>query len=417
MKIIQLQSQNIKNLRAIEINPEGTAVILTGANEAGKSAVLDSIMLALTGEKMERPIRDGQDRAEVNVDLGKYKVKRVWTHNGERLEVTNPEGARYSSPQSLLDKILGDLSFDPLAFKNLKAKEQRELLLQAVGMDFSAGDLRFKELYEERTLKNRDAKRLEAQLAGIEPPSAELPETEVSISGQMATIGELEGRKAKHDKFLATQHTGRLRICDLEDEISASEKRIEELKATVSACRLEMERIGTALSEMTAVTGEQVAAAKNEIEKIEAINVRIREGKKYRELKGEFESVAGAAQSLTADMEALEREKVDKVKSCKFPVEGLSVSDESVLFEGVPFGQLSDGRKIRISAAIAMALNPSLRIILVREGSLLDAKGLAAIVEMAKEKDYQIWMERCDESGKIGIYIEAGEIKGVNKTE
>lgn len=28
-----------------------------------------------------------------------------------------------------------------------------------------------------------------------------------------------------------------------------------------------------------------------------------------------------------------------------------------------------------------------------------------------KDKDYQIWIEMVDESGKVGIYIEDGELK------
>lgn len=30
---------------------------------------------------------------------------------------------------------------------------------------------------------------------------------------------------------------------------------------------------------------------------------------------------------------------------------------------------------------------------------------------IAKEKDYQIWIEKVDDSGTIGFYIEEGEIK------
>lgn len=33
---------------------------------------------------------------------------------------------------------------------------------------------------------------------------------------------------------------------------------------------------------------------------------------------------------------------------------------------------------------------------------------------MAKGQGYDLWMEKVDNSGKVGIYIEDGEIKAVN---
>ena len=60
-----------------------------------------------------------------------------------------------------------------------------------------------------------------------------------------------------------------------------------------------------------------------------------------------------------------------------------------------------------------MAINPELRVIRVNDGSLLDKKHMAIIEKMAKEKDFQVWLECVDESGTVGIYIEDGEIKNV----
>lgn len=58
-----------------------------------------------------------------------------------------------------------------------------------------------------------------------------------------------------------------------------------------------------------------------------------------------------------------------------------------------------------------MALNPKLRVIFVRDGSLLDKEGVKAILEMAAAKDYQVWMEYTKDEKGMGIYIEDGEIK------
>jgi len=79
MKIIGLVAQNVKNIKAIEIQADGKSVVLSGKNEVGKSSVIDAITMALTGQMVERPIKDGETRAEVVINLGDYIVKRVWT--------------------------------------------------------------------------------------------------------------------------------------------------------------------------------------------------------------------------------------------------------------------------------------------------------------------------------------------------
>ena len=57
-----------------------------------------------------------------------------------------------------------------------------------------------------------------------------------------------------------------------------------------------------------------------------------------------------------------------------------------------------------------MSGNPELRIAEIRDGSLLDDKTLAMIEEMAKEEDFQVWVEKVGDSG-VGVIIEEGEVK------
>ena len=63
---------------------------------------------------------------------------------------------------------------------------------------------------------------------------------------------------------------------------------------------------------------------------------------------------------------------------------------------------------------MAMALNYRLKVILVKEASLLDEENLKVIREMAKGKGYQIWLEKVDKTGKMGFYFVDGEIESIN---
>src|SRR4051812_15757401 len=169
MHIIRFEAQNIQRLSAVTIEPsaDASAVVLAGANEEGKSSVLDSIEMALGGEKVlpPEPIRRGQEKAQIVVDLGDMIVTRRFTAKGSSLTVTNREGLSYPSPQALLNGFYNKLSFDPLAFAHAKADEQAGILRRLAGLDTKDLDDARKKLFEARTIANRDVARATGALA------------------------------------------------------------------------------------------------------------------------------------------------------------------------------------------------------------------------------------------------------------
>lgn len=114
-KIIKLTAENVKRLSVVEISPEGNVVTIGGRNGQGKTSVLDSIEYALGGNPSDTmPVRSGEESAKVVVDLGDIVVKRTFTAaGGTSLTVTNADGVKQASPQAILDKLTGRLTFDP----------------------------------------------------------------------------------------------------------------------------------------------------------------------------------------------------------------------------------------------------------------------------------------------------------------
>ena len=132
LKVISLHAENVKRIKAIDITPDQSdpLVQITGKNANGKTSVLDSIVYALGGERTipSEPIRKGEKSAEIVLDLGELKVTRSFTPNKSYLTVESATGA-LKSPQQVLSKLYGDLTFDPLEFMRMKSTEQRDRLL------------------------------------------------------------------------------------------------------------------------------------------------------------------------------------------------------------------------------------------------------------------------------------------------
>ena len=419
LRIIQLKAENIKNLKAIEIKPDGAVITLTGKNEAGKSSVLDAIEVALAGKKLEDPIRHGEEKAVSEVDLGEYIVRRVFTKKGDRLELINKDGFKTSSPQGLLNNILGKLSFDPLAFANMDKtpagkREQRNVLMDLIGLDFSDLDKQHSETFQNRATLNRIIRDKEGVIKEKVEPLENLPDKESSIDAHIAKLESLKDEQVLRETYIGVLEHKQNSIKRSKKEIEEITNKIKDLQDIVTQHTVNIEDSEKEIANAKVprvVELQEIVDVKDEIAQIQQQNKYIVYAREYYKEKEEIRDKTKESNELTEKIQGIETEKKKRISEAKYPVKGLSVNTETVLFNGIPFSQNSTSRKIRVSTAIAMALNPKLKEILIRDGSSLDTGSLKEIEELVKGKGYQLWMEVVDESGKVGIFIEDGNIK------
>lgn len=386
-KIVSLRAENFKRLKAVEIEPDGTTVVIKGRNAQGKSSVLDAIMAALAGKKgakdLVRPIRDGESKAIVRVELEELVVERRWTQGGSSVTVSPKGGnAKLNSPQKVLDELIGSLSFDPLNFAESDPKSQVATLIDLIGREqFDRLAEERRATYDARTEANREAKRLRAQRDGIGPVE---PAEKVDMAALMGEIGAANKREALTREW---------------NEVDAEIKRL-------TARRAEIEREGLELPKTRTLPALQVA-----LEEVEQTNEQARAYEQARELDGLLDDFETSAADYTRGIMALDLQRSELIARADLPVDGLTFDDEGVAYHGVPFVQASAAERLKVSVAMAMALNPDLRVICIRDASLLDEDSRRALVEMATEHDYQIWYEVVGKSGDVGVVIEDGEVE------
>ena len=401
MKVISLTTTNYKRAKHVEIkpDPDGNLVIVAGKNGQGKSSVLDSIAAALGGANSKttpKPIRDGEDRAEIVLETEELTVTRVFTPSGSRLTLTSKDGAKYPKAQAKLDELVGNLSMDPLAFTLLDDKKQLAQLLDLVDLPFNPDQLEAerKQVFDERTAVNRRVKEFESALAQHGELPADLPAAEVSVSELL-------------DQYRAGQEIN-TKISNTVRSVQHWEREAERLKRELA----DVERKAVEASDDASKLPEEVDLAEIQlkIDGAEETNRLVRKAQERGALSFQFEAAKGQANQLTAKLDQIAKTKADGLAAAQFPVEGLGFTEEGVTYQGVPFKQASSAEQIRVSMAMAIALNPKLKVIRIQDGSLLDTDSLALIEETAQEHGYQIWLEVVGDDIEDAYTIIDGEV-------
>jgi predicted ATP-dependent endonuclease of OLD family len=423
MKIIRLAAENFKRLRAVEIIPQPNGIIaIRGPNGAGKSSVLDAIMCVFGGGNVlpSKPIRRGAETARLECDTGEIIVTRKFTPAGSNVVVEAATGARFRSPQHMLDELIGAIAFDPLAFTRMDPAKQLEALRRLVKLDvdIDALDGANARDYERRTEVNRDARKLRGQASGIQYPEG-LPAAAVDITALTARLQQagddnatLERRKARRQQKSAEAALQRRTAAQRRDQAEQMRRSADDLDHAAAELEAHAAQIERDIEEAPALpepvdTLELVAA----LEAARVINADLDAKARRATLEAEATALEERSAALTTAMEERTQAKTAAIASAQMPVAGIGFGDGEVLFNDLPLDQASQAEKIRVSVAIAMAANPKLKVLCIRDGSLLDNESWRLLAELVEGADYQCWVEVTDDDAKTGIIIEDGAVR------
>ena len=409
MRIIELRAENFKRLLAVELKPGDGLVQITGRNQQGKSSILDAVFAAFGGGEAipGKPVRKGAAKAEIFVDVGDIRVTRRFTEKGTTLYVENKDGLRYTSPQAILDELVGKLTFDPLDFCRMKERDQAQTLRDLAGLDTAQLDATHAELYAKRTEANRRAKDA-ATFVRAMPHHAGAP-------AQLVSTTELVQRyRAARESNAANQK----KIDELKrlDGIAADAvKAVEDLKRKLATAEHFSERCiiarNAAAKEASALAWTDLSSIELEMEQAGETNKLVTANAKRDEAIAAARKLSEEADALTKELDAVAANKTAMLAAAQMPIDGLAVDGGTVTYQGIPLSQASSAEKIRISLAISAALNPKLRVVMIRDGSLLDDESLAEVAAWAEANDMQVLCERVASSDEaVGIVIEDGQV-------
>lgn len=450
MSVIQfVRAKNFKRIRVVEVDTAGKPVVTVGGrNGQGKSSLLDAIALALLGRGSmpSTPVRAGEDKAEIEIGMsdGIRITRRINVDGTGTIKIQTADGMAPSKPQEWLDARLAKLTCDPVRFLSLPAKEQAETLRRLAGIDTSILDAERAKLYAERTDVNRDAKRLQAAADSLTRHIG-VPAQEVDIAALAATLDDIakvqasrrdadravEEARRSHEAAIQAAEAGKTRADNAVTQYSADVENLErQLKAAKDALAQARDASAKWDAKIEAVKADTVAivnaeAARDAIvipdaEPIRAelagansVNAKVRANAEKDRAEAAASEAVKASDAITRKIESIDAQKVQALASASFPVDGLGIDETGTvpLFRGVPLEQASQAEKIRVAMSIALAGNPEIGVVLIRDASLLDSDSVAEVAKIAESRGAQVWLERVGDDDDDAVIIEDGTVR------
>ena len=417
MKVLELVAHNVMGIKDVRFDLEGHNLFLIGGkNGQGKTSAIKALLMALCGRSgmsdyPEVALREGEDSGFVTVKLSGspelhddkgftvrlHMKRKVGGGVSEEFEVLDSTGDPAASPRDLLKSLYSLKAFDPMAFERMSPKEQLALVVKLVGLDLSELDSEYKEKYAERTQVNNAGKKLKAVVDAMKSHD-DAPKEMVSMGDLADKMNAAVQHNSTLDKMRRNIESGMKNLRSTEEQIEEINQKIEQLAkkaADLAALSASMEaRIKAEEEELSNMPPEiDVTEIKSQMSVLESQNQKFLENKNRSEKLADLEDMRSQSEALTNRLKQILEDKASKIKNANWPVAGLSLTDDCVLYEDLPFQQANKAKRVEISTKIGMALNPSLRLLVCEDGSSLDTDTLSVLDEMLKEGDFQMIME------------------------
>lgn len=418
MKIETITINGFKKLQQFAIDPAGKSVEIKGRNGEGKSSIIDAIWCTLTGKDVPGvPVNRESVTAKIVVGLDDGHTARLsFSSKGNKsLVVEGPDGEPVKAPATFLENLIGKISFDPFEFVNQTPQKQRAFLQQLLGLDFADIDSDKAFQLEQKREIDRDAAAIEREAeALLDAQNVE----RVDVSDLVAKQNEraeviAKGREAAAavERAESAVESANASVANLEEQIAALNGRLESARAHAATEASKVAPLRTSLE----LLRSQVAGMPDNSEAIRNAGETNRQADRWAkrlELVARSKSIKGDLDAVKVKLEAIESERRNRIMDAKFPVPGLTFSVDGVLFNGLPFdsGNQCQSDILRVGVAIAVAQNPTARIVRIKDGSLLDSSAKSSLLAMLAENGFQAFIETvadCDLTAHVIEEIDA----------
>lgn len=415
--INKLEIENVKRIKAVKIEPSATGLtVIGGNNNQGKTSVLDSIAWALGGNKYKpsQAEREGsmvQPTLKVTLSNGLI-VERKGKNSS--LKVIDPNGQK--AGQQLLDSFVEELAINLPKFMESTPKDKANTLLQIIGVGDQLAELELKEkeIYNQRHAVGVIADQKE-KFAKEQPYYPDAPKELVSISEliqqQQAILAKNGENARKRQNVTVIQQNYDFKKAEVEDfkqKLKQAEAQLAQLENDLSIAQ----------TDVMDLHDESTAEIEENIARIDETNRRVRANLDKDKAEDDAKQQREQYNQLTNEIEAVRQQKTDLLTNAGLPLEGLSVDDGKLLYQGQEWDNMSGSQQLMVATAIVRKLKPECGFVLIDKLEQMDQITLEQFGNWLEQESLQAIATRVSTGDECAVIIEDGysiENKALNK--
>ena len=411
VKITALQAENVKRIKAVQIEPAPNGLTIVGGNNnQGKTSLLDAIAWALGGEKY-RPNAAAREGAvsppRLRVTLSNGIVVERKGKNGA-LTVTDPTGKR--AGQTLLNEFVEQLALDLPRFLNASDKEKADTLLKIIGVgdQLAVMDQRIKALYDKRTAVGQIA----AQKKAFPDEMQEYPDAPTEPVSALELIRRQQDILARNGE----NQRKRAHAAQLEQQVKALQQKVdaltERLAQVSEECAAAMRDLDTARKSAADLEDESTAEIETALANVEEINRKVRANLDKARAMDDAREMSAQYADLTAQLNEARQKRTALLDGADLPLPGLGVEDGALTYNGRHWNDMSGSDQLRVATAIVRKINPACGFVLLDKLEQMDLRTLQEFGAWLQAEGLQAIATRVSTGGECQIIIEDGRVAG-----
>lgn len=405
--INKLEIENVKRIKAVKIEPSPKGLtIIGGNNNQGKTSVLDSIAWALGGGRYEpsKATREGSavpPTLKVTMSNGLI-VERKGVNSA--LKVIDPEGRK--AGQQLLNSFVEELAINLPKFMDGTPKEKADTLLQIIGVGDQLVELELKEkeVYNQRHAIGVIADQKE-KFAKEQPYFPDAPKELISISEliqQQQAILAQNGENARK----------RQNVKNIRYEYDQSIIEVDRLRKLLTEAEQRSEKLSNELkianTDAMELHDQSTAEIENNIAQIDDINRKVRANLDKDKAEEDAKQHREQYTLLSAEIERIRQSKRDLLTNADLPLDGLSVDDGKLLYQGQEWDNMSGSQQLMVATAIVRKLKPNCGFVLIDKLEQMDNNTLQDFGAWLEQEGLQAIATRVSTGDECSIIIEDG---------
>lgn len=410
IKIASLTTENVKRVKSVHIEPSPNGLtIIGGNNNNGKTSILDAIAWALGGNKY-RPSKAQREGSVVpptiNLKLSNGLIVERKGKNSD-LKVTDPTGNK--AGQNLLDSFVEELAINLPKFINSSDKEKANTLLEIIGVGQQLYELECqeKEKYNMRRSIGQIADQKE-KFAKEQPFYPEAPKTLVSITDLITQQQDILAKNGENQRKRDMTDQLHRQATQLMAEIERQENTLANLKAQYQSVLRDYD-VAQKTSEQ--LQDESTEELEESIANIESINIKVRANLDREKAEQDAAEYRTQYSSLTTEIESLRKQRMDLLQNADLPLDGLSVEDGELLYNGQRWDNMSGSQQLMVSTAIVRKLKPECGFVLIDKLEQMDMQTLNEFGAWLEQEGLQAIATRVSTGDECSIIIEDGYVK------